>query len=491
VTPGRRRLAWAGSRDRATIAIPVGLLLVGLIATLYRIGSKSIWYDESLSVRHATSALEPFLSDVVGRDTNGILYFLILRPWILVFGEGEGAIRALSALFAVATVLLVYAIGARLLGRWGGLAAAVLLLASRMTVEYAQEARAYSMAMAFATLGTWLVLELGASTSRWRRIGYAVVMGLGVYTHLFVAFVFAAHLLWLALRATGHTGATTWRHVVEIGVVFAVVAAPMALFALIGNGPDWVRPLSSDTLTWTFLGLAGDSWALVAVALIALGMAVVYVVRDRDRPDPVRDGLELILLWAVVPIAIGVAISVVRSMLVTRYFLVTLPAFSLLVVFACSRLRWRPAAVVAYGLVLVLSLVPTISWYTAASRANWRTLTQEVAAASSSGDRVAFYEPHQRSAFDYYVRRFDLDDEAPRLLAPGDLAAIAASTDPGARPARIWLVLSYQYTGVTPPALATMLDELEAAGYRPTGKDRTFGAVRFRLMVDEDRAPPP
>jgi mannosyltransferase len=487
--PWPRRFESARPRDLAAVAVPASLVVAGLIVTLFRIGSKSLWYDESLSVGHATSGLEAFLSQVVGRDTNGILYFLVLRPWILAFGEGEGAIRALSAICAIVTVLVVYAIGARLLGRLGGLGAAVLLLVNPMTIAYAQEARAYAMAMAIAALGTWLVLDLPWSPT-WRRFGYAVLMGLGVYTHLFFAFVFAAHLLWLILRARQATSGVSWRDVFGIGLVFTIVAAPMLVFAVLGDGPDWIPPMSSDTLTWTFLTLAGGSWALVATAAIAISVAIAYLVREGRRPGqpgPLRDGIELILLWAVVPIAIGIVISVSRSMLVARYFLVSLPAFVLLVVFACSRLRWRPAMAGAYGLVLVLSLVPSIAWYTTPASADWRSLTKFVATEAGPSDRVAFYHPYQQRTFDYYVRRLDLGEDAPALLGPGELAAAEASSDGAARPQRIWLVLDYPYTGVTPPALATFLDELEAARYRPWGKDKTFQGVRIRQMVDDDR----
>ena len=174
-------------------------------------------------------------------------------------------------------------------------------------------------------------------------------------------------------------------------------------------------------------------------------------------------------------------------MLVARYFLVSLPAFVLLVVFACSRLRWRPAMAGAYGLVLVLSLVPSIAWYTTPASADWRSLTKFVATEAGPSDRVAFYHPYQQRTFDYYVRRLDLGEDAPALLGPGELAAAEASSDGAARPQRIWLVLDYPYTGVTPPAVATFLDELEAARYRPWGKDKTFQGVRIRQMVDDDR----
>jgi mannosyltransferase len=477
--------------DRAAVVVPACLVLVGLMVTLFRIGSKSLWYDESLSVGHATAALDAFMSQVVGRDTNGILYFLILRPWIMIFGEGEGAIRALSAMFTVTAVLFVYAIGARLLGRWGGVAAAVLLLINPMTIAYAQEARAYAMAMAIAALGTWLVIDVPTSHARWRRVGYAVLMGLGVYTHLFLTFVFAAHLVWLILQVRRGSSGMSWRDLLGIVITFTVVAAPMLFFAVVGDGPDWIPPMSSDTLTWTFLALAGGSWPLIVVALIATGVSIAYLARERRlthrSDDFCRDCIELILLWALVPIAIVVSISIFRSMLVPRYFLVSLPAFVLLVVFACSCLRWRPAMVVAYTLVFLLSLVPALAWYSTPANADWRSLTQVVASGSGPSDRVAFYPPFQQRTFDYYVRRLDLGEDVPALLRPGDLEAAAASNDQATRPQRIWLVLDYPHTGATPPALATLLDELEAARYRPWGKDRTFQGVRIRLMVDDDR----
>lgn len=477
-----RRLA-----DHRALLLPLALVVAGATATLFRIGSKSIWYDEAMSVRYSTSSLDGLLSEVVGRDTNGIAYYMVLRGWILVVGEGEGAIRALSAIFAVITLLLVYAIGSRLMGRAGGFAAAALLLASRMFIEYAQEARFYALAMLIAALGTLILLGLVRRPHRGRLVAYAVLMGVGVYAHLFVGFVMAAHLLWLIGRAAGSGDRAALREPLIAGAAFGITVIPIAAYVLTGAGPTWILPLSSDTLTWTFLALSGDSPALIAVAVAAVAGVTVHLVRGGLAPGSRRDALVLVLLWAVVPIVAGIAVSFVRSMLVARYFLVALPALCLVVVYAVSLIRWRPLAVAAYGLIVVVSLVSTVAWYDTPARFDWRGTVQAMVAWPGPGDRLVIYESNAQVPFDYYVRRLDVADAIPARLAPGEVEAIA-TLPADRRPPRIWLVLDYRWTGVTPPALALLLDELTEAGYEPRGKDRYFGIVKIRMMVLDQQA---
>src|SRR5947199_10656008 len=63
-------------------------------------------------------------------DGSPPLYYLALHVWMAVFGSGDVAARALSAVFAVATLPLIWLAGLRLCGRWAAVASFVLLAAS-------------------------------------------------------------------------------------------------------------------------------------------------------------------------------------------------------------------------------------------------------------------------------------------------------------------------------------------------------------------------
>src|SRR5438132_13485347 len=75
-----------------------------------RLGSRSIWGDEAVSISYALRSLHG-LAASVRTDPNMCLYYAALWVWMRVFGDGVDAVRALSVVFAAATVPVVDALG--------------------------------------------------------------------------------------------------------------------------------------------------------------------------------------------------------------------------------------------------------------------------------------------------------------------------------------------------------------------------------------------
>src|SRR5215831_5567661 len=75
------------------------LTVLALGLGLYRVGSKSIWLDEAVSISYARGPRTVVGHAVRGADPNMSLYYVLLWGWVHVFGEGERAVRGLSVLF--------------------------------------------------------------------------------------------------------------------------------------------------------------------------------------------------------------------------------------------------------------------------------------------------------------------------------------------------------------------------------------------------------
>ncbi len=58
------------------------------------------WIDEGIAVGIASHDLED-IPGILAQDGNPPLYYLLLHGWMLVFGAGEAATRALSLVFAL------------------------------------------------------------------------------------------------------------------------------------------------------------------------------------------------------------------------------------------------------------------------------------------------------------------------------------------------------------------------------------------------------
>src|SRR5437588_8628110 len=147
-----------GRSDRRAVALTVAVAAVVVVGVALRfLTSSHLWLDEALTVNIAKLPLSR-IPDALRHDGSPPLYYLLLHWWIAVFGAGDIAVRALSAVFAVATLPLIWIAGLRVGGRRAAIAALLLLAASPFAIRFATEARMYSLLGLLAVAG-YLLLE--------------------------------------------------------------------------------------------------------------------------------------------------------------------------------------------------------------------------------------------------------------------------------------------------------------------------------------------
>jgi mannosyltransferase len=124
--------------------------------------------------------------------------------------------------------------------------------------------------------------------------------------------------------------------------------------------------------------------------------------------------------WLVFPIALTLALSLVKPLFVPRYFIFCLPALLLLV--ACGIARLRPVLMVpALGVVLVLSFGGTIGYYKKdvdIQRDDWRAATRYLLDHAQSGDALLFHVPMGRMPYEFYHSVLGARSTAPIVLYP-------------------------------------------------------------------------
>ena len=191
------------SRRRALILL---LVLLALAAALrfYRIGDKSLWLDEVMSVRIAT---QPTVADAVrlvaAYDVHPPLFPIIHFFWMRL-GMSDGMARVPSAVFGVLAAFFACLLASRLYGRTAGLFAALLMALSAYNVFYSQEARNYSMIVLLTLVLSWLLIVIVQSAERvpwWAWIAYAVTGVACLYTLVTSMLVIISHWVIFLIQA--------------------------------------------------------------------------------------------------------------------------------------------------------------------------------------------------------------------------------------------------------------------------------------------------
>jgi hypothetical protein len=177
------------------------LCAVGLALRLWHLGT-DLWLDEVFTL---TDFLRLPAREIVATfpsQNQHMLYSLLGRASIAVFGESFAAARLPAVMFGVGSIWALFLLGRRVTGTREALLACALMTFSYHHVWFSQNARGYSGLLFFSTLATWLWKEALMRGRARHWVAYGVSVWLGLWIHMTMVFVVAAHgLVYLTLYA--------------------------------------------------------------------------------------------------------------------------------------------------------------------------------------------------------------------------------------------------------------------------------------------------
>lgn len=202
------------------------LLILGLAYFLRcdRLALPPLSRDEAFSWRLATYSTGELLRHMPG-DAHPPLYYIVLKGWTTSFGDSPVALRSLSIFFALASIVVLYALcreaaahipsssaSTAFTGTTGALFS-TLLFAIHLDPanDPSRTARMYSLGVLLAGLTAWTLLR-ALRCSRgclgwW--LGYGLAVTAFCYTHYYAFFTVAAQAIFvvgvLAVRALKDT----------------------------------------------------------------------------------------------------------------------------------------------------------------------------------------------------------------------------------------------------------------------------------------------
>jgi mannosyltransferase len=355
-TPREISLArlWASTLTRDVALASAVSLVLGLI----RLGAPSFWIDE------AFTASEMKLSLVDKLDVQyHFLYLVFMEPWAAIVGDSEWALRLPSVLGAMAAVGLLVVLGNKLLGRWAGLVAGLLLATSPFFVKWSQQARPYTMFVALCIAAMLLLLRAFERESKgaWAAVGLA----------LSVVLIWQPAAALVMLPAYGVVIVQRRREFLPHGLLALVIAGAVglpwaAITAMRSTGEgvniNWIEFPSAGGAVHAALDVSGA--AGVGLLLAAAGVWLLW----RTRRSELAVSLGV---WAAGPFAVALAVSKFKPIYLDRFLSGAAPAFALLAAVALlgvrRELRWVGAAA-----VVLASVIGLAQWYGPKDGGNWR-----------------------------------------------------------------------------------------------------------------------
>ena len=221
---GDRRAARVGWLEAAV----AGCVFIVCAALAARNLDLPIRFDEAYTVtQFATQSLWTILSDY-HKPNNHVLHTLAVRASIELLGDSPAALRTPAFLAACLTLPTVWWFVRREHGWLAAAFATALLGTSPFFIEYATNARGYTLTglafMALLLCGQGLVRR-PEDHVRWGL--FAVVTALGMFTHPIMAFSAAVATAWVVLARWRETGVAGMRSLAVNGAVWGAVAATL------------------------------------------------------------------------------------------------------------------------------------------------------------------------------------------------------------------------------------------------------------------------
>lgn len=468
------------------------ILVLAAILYLYKIGARSLWIDELISIDDAQQ-----LSFSYNFNRGRVLYYILLKGWMSL-STNDAWLRGLAVIFALVSVYLLYRLGCYLFNQTTGLIAALLLTVSPVFINHAQEVRYYTLNTALGLAGSLILAHflLNRQAKNWLW-GWSILRFLVVITTPINGVLVLSDCLIVG-----------WFCRQQRQQVFKFIQALLLLIFLCLPGAISVYQSShSHRLELPVPGIANflremrfltafpfpppPSTNLFFQGFIFLVIAVVSVgICSKKFPLPQR---IWVMIWVTFPlISFGIFSHLFFSIWLTRYLMLIQPYLLLLVAVGLvalyqNRRQW------AWGVVLIYTIATIVgisTYYNSPNRyigktVNYRELIAFIQTQEQPQDAIAWAIHHTRNRIPlqhYYHGNSSLYIAEPSLAQAQNPTQLInwLETLPAAAP-RLWLVY---WVGNKPEKVYQPLN----TNYQIT-QNRNFGGLEVFLLTPKPSTP--
>lgn len=301
--------------------------------------NQSFWRDEAFSaLLSEKSPLQIVL--LTAKDQSPPLYLLLLHYWMRTFGTTEAAIRGLSFFFHIGSALITFFLAKKLLhSSKAAVLVSIAVLCNPFLLEYAFEARAYSM-LVFLTLIPILCLVY----KKYFLAG--LTLALAMLTHNFALFSVAGVGIWWIYENKLQIFSRKKETIALFGLPFAAFLGWGIVlwnqWVKLGHG-FWIKPVTSAAFLETFQKFSTSDLSFPAAGFLFLfsfilsTIGITYFIWNAKKED--NSYTVLLSLAAFFPIGIVYAISLFFAPIyLERYLIETIIPLILLISFGIRKL---------------------------------------------------------------------------------------------------------------------------------------------------------
>jgi len=325
------------------------ILIIGAFFRFYNNTAIALWHDEAFSALYLRYPWGEMMYRI-GLDVHPPLYYLVLRVWSYFAGASLWSLRLVSIFFAVLTIWSAYIfVKAAFHNKKLALLAALFIAINPFQIQYALEARMYTLGTFFALWSSYFLvraLDQQNENKNFSRywLGYALTLAAGFYTHYYLLFTITAQGLYLLIYAFKSRSIKIFLSGIGAYVIAAILYLPwiktfLAQLSRV-EASYWIPPMNRWSVPGTVWKMIFGGQGASHIPLIitsAVSLIVIYYFAKKVR-NPAK---WLIIFGVVIPIIAAVALSLRTNIYLDRYFVFASLFFSILIAVAFNAIPNR------------------------------------------------------------------------------------------------------------------------------------------------------
>ncbi|MBC7319482.1 flippase-like domain-containing protein [bacterium] len=394
--------------------ILIFITALGGFVRFYNIGSRSLWLDEAITVNLAWSSIKDIILNRASTGIHPPLYFILIRIWILIFGDSEMALRSFSAIFSTISIPIIYLFTSRVFDPAIAVISSLLFALSPFQLYYSQEARMYPLLTFLFILSLYLLYRwsIGECKSEKRTLlGIIFINVISLYTHIYTVFLILLqnlYIFWVKFKE---------RKVLKRWILYQIIIAVAFL--------PWIYVIIENRTPEVYQGKQNLSLEVIKNSFLEINLGYARSIFSRGNlpnylflffltlflfgllpPYREKKGFALVCLYISIPFLLLVLFSLEKSFFSARYLSPFIVGYFILLARGIRRLKLYPIVILA---LLVVLGVDTLAIYNYNNRFDfisrpWRKLVDYIHSNALDGDVVLITAPQMYRPFIYYDR---------------------------------------------------------------------------------------
>jgi mannosyltransferase len=357
--------------------IPYILVLLNFIIKGIFLSNNSIGGDEPFSIYHSQMDIKSIIQ-ILSMGNNPPLFEMILHYWVKLFGFSEFSVRFPSLIFSCITVLFIYKLCQNHLNIQIGIYSSLIFIFSNYHIQFAHEARVYSLLGMLSVLSMYLFLELINEKKRLRNSTFfnskktkywllILTNTLLIYSHYFGIFILLVQSIVIIFNKRFFI---IYKREFFLGILlliilyFPFIGISISRFLDFSTKGTWIKPPNGLGSIYYMIKYFSNSHIVTITLLITICISAIIFLVNKKK-EKILFPFYFIIFWFLFIFILMFGVSYYTPMFIDRYLMPAAVAYcialGITIDYLSKKIKYKYIVPTIMVFLFIISSKPNIS----------------------------------------------------------------------------------------------------------------------------------